>query len=124
MPLETGSSDETISKNISKLRDEGKPEDQAVAIAYSKAGRSKNNALSPFEDRQSRAQNWKNKTARMNESTPTSQLTMTPDECKNKFNLNKEQQAQVDKARDKGKKICAYWKDTPTGKMLLYLEIE
>lgn len=38
MPLEKGNSQEAIHKNIKKLIDEGKPKDQAVAIAYSKAG--------------------------------------------------------------------------------------
>jgi hypothetical protein len=37
MPLETGSSKAAISKNIATERNAGKPEDQAVAIAYSKA---------------------------------------------------------------------------------------
>jgi len=41
MPLKKGSSKETISKNISELRHSGYPEKQAVAIAYSEAGKSK-----------------------------------------------------------------------------------
>lgn len=42
MPLLHGSSKEVISQNIRELRHSGYPEDQAVAIAYSKAGKSKN----------------------------------------------------------------------------------
>ena len=41
MPLKKGSSDETVSSNISELVHSGKPQDQAVAIAMSEAGRSK-----------------------------------------------------------------------------------
>ena len=41
MPLQKGSSKGTISHNIAKLRSEGRPQKQSVAIAYSVAGKSK-----------------------------------------------------------------------------------
>lgn len=41
MPLMKGSSDAVISANIAELRRSGRPEKQAVAIAFSKAGKSK-----------------------------------------------------------------------------------
>lgn len=40
MPLKKGSSDEVVSYNIRELRNSGRPEKQAVAIAMSVAGRS------------------------------------------------------------------------------------
>lgn len=41
MPLKTGSSKKTISYNIAELRRSGRPEKQSVAIAMSKAGKSR-----------------------------------------------------------------------------------
>lgn len=41
MPLATGSSQAIIGSNIATLRREGYPEKQAVAIAYSHAGKSR-----------------------------------------------------------------------------------
>lgn len=40
VPLKKGSSKETISENIRRLMHESRPQKQAVAIAYKKAGKS------------------------------------------------------------------------------------
>lgn len=41
MPLQTGESKKVISKNIAELVNSGRPQKQAVAIAYSEAGKSR-----------------------------------------------------------------------------------
>jgi hypothetical protein len=45
MPLASGSSKEAIGQNIATERHAGKPEKQAIAIAYSEAGKSRKDTM-------------------------------------------------------------------------------
>lgn len=49
MPLTKGSSQQTISKNISELMHSGYKHDQAIAIAMDKAGKAKKHTLKDVE---------------------------------------------------------------------------
>jgi hypothetical protein len=48
VPLKQGRSQETVSANVRQLRKEGRPQEQAVAIALSVAERSKPNQQRPL----------------------------------------------------------------------------
>lgn len=50
MPLKSGNSDAAVSANIKTEKAAGKPQDQAVAIALKKAGRSNQESLRRFSE--------------------------------------------------------------------------
>jgi hypothetical protein len=49
MPLKSGSSKEVISHNIAEMRKAGHPEDQSIAAAFRKAGKSRSDSGSKLD---------------------------------------------------------------------------
>lgn len=47
MPLKTGKSQKAFGQNVAKMRSEGKPPDQAVAIAYSQQRKAREEIVGP-----------------------------------------------------------------------------
>ena len=76
MPIHRGSSQATITKNISKLTKEGKPKNQAIAIALEAARKNKNAIRKQKKDRTKKSINNKKQETKEKQETLENALVM------------------------------------------------
>jgi hypothetical protein len=102
MPLEKGSSNKAVGDNIKKLEGEGRPHDQAIAIALKTAGKSNQSMEEKHED----------KTAVVKHETEHEKVwpMITEEEYKKKFMEDPEMMAQWPDAQQRYAVCMSQWK--------------